>query len=166
MRFQIVLLISIACGAEPRWRKKHCCRPPPPAPRPARPRSGISWAFHKGSIRFATLRRIAPATIRPRSKPPLLSIADPKNMQSDVPAIKKAAKVKAAEDQAPQKMKALKYLARVGCGCYDKDGEVTAAFLALDDCTEEVRFQAAINIMDAAKNHCKACETNVAARKR
>lgn len=84
-------------------------------------------------------------------RPPLLRIADPANLDSEIPAIKAAAKVKEAEDLAPQKIKALKYLASVGCGCYDKDGEIEAALLdALQDCTEDVRIEAANTIAEAA----------------
>lgn len=83
--------------------------------------------------------------------PPLLRLADPANLESEIPAIKAAAKVKEAEDLAPQKVKALKYLASVGCGCYDKDGEIEAALLdALEDCTEEVRIEAANAIAEAS----------------
>ena len=53
-------------------------------------------------------------------KPLLKKIADPANLQSDNPAIKAAAQVKQQEDLAPQKIKAIKYLATMGCGCYQK----------------------------------------------
>ena len=79
------------------------------------------------------------------AKPPLLAITDPANMTEDSPpAVKAAAEIKAQEDQAAQKIKALRYLATIGCGgCYP---DVEDAFLAaLDDCTEEVKeaFEAA-----------------------
>ena len=45
-------------------------------------------------------------------------IADPANLQSDNPAIKAAAKAKAEQDLAPQKIKAIKYLATVGCAAF------------------------------------------------
>jgi hypothetical protein len=41
-------------------------------------------------------------------KPPLKAIADPSNLKSDNPAIKKAAEIKQAEDQKKQKIKAVK----------------------------------------------------------
>jgi hypothetical protein len=93
-------------------------------------------------------------------KPPLKGIADPANLKSDVPAIKAAAEIKQAEDLKPQKIKAIKYLAQIGCGCYDKDEKVTGALLAaMDDCTEEVRLAAVEAIATAASGeyctHCK-----------
>jgi hypothetical protein len=90
-------------------------------------------------------------------KPPRLAIADPKNLKSPVPAIKKAAEVKTQEDLAPQKIKAIKYLASIGCGCYNRDGSITEALLAaLDDCTETVRLAAADAIAASAGGDC--CE--------
>ncbi len=91
-------------------------------------------------------------------KPPLKAIADPANLASDNPAIKAAAKIKEQEDMAKQKIKAIKYLAKVGCGCYDKAFDVKGALIeALDDCTELVRYEAAKAIGEAAANHCEAC---------
>jgi len=87
--------------------------------------------------------------------PPLKRIADPENLESENPAIKAAAEIKEQEDLAPQKIKALKYLATVGCGCYDKDGKIEEALLAgLNDCTEEVRIEAA-NAVSAAAGTCR-----------
>jgi hypothetical protein len=89
-------------------------------------------------------------------KPALKSIADPANLEEGQPeVIKKAAQIKAAEDLAPQKIKAIKYLAKVGCGCYE---EVDAALLdALGDCTEEVRLEAVKAFESAAGEPCDAC---------
>ncbi|MEW4563976.1 hypothetical protein AB1K70_15680 [Bremerella sp. JC770] len=87
--------------------------------------------------------------------PPLKRIADPANLKSPNPAIKAAAEIKAEEDLAPQKIKALKYLATIGCGCYDKEGKVEAALLAgLNDCTEEVRKTAAETVLKLVGNCC------------
>ncbi len=58
-------------------------------------------------------------------------------------SIQAAAKIKQQEDLAPQKIKAIKYLATVGCGCYQKMGVREALVDSLDDCTEEVRYEAA-----------------------
>jgi len=90
--------------------------------------------------------------------PALKQIADPANLNSPNPAIKTAAKIKADQDAAPQKIKAIKYLATVGCGCYP--GVKDALLAALDDCTEEVRYEAAIAFCKAAGNPCKNCEKN------
>ena len=89
-------------------------------------------------------------------KPPLKALADPANLLSDVPAIKKAAEIKAQEDLAPQKIKALKYLANIGCGCYGGVAEALTA--ALEDCTEEVRYQAALAIVQALSSNCQVCQ--------
>lgn len=91
-------------------------------------------------------------------KPPRMAIADPKNLKSPVPAIKKAAEIKTQEDLAPQKIKAIKYLASIGCGCYNRDGSITEALLAaLDDCTETVRLAAADAISATAGDVCENC---------
>lgn len=88
-------------------------------------------------------------------KLPLLPINDPRNLESTNPAIKKAAEVKLEEDLAPQKIKALKYLASVGCGCYP--GVKEAFMAALDDCTEDVRYAAVRALISAAEDHCETC---------
>ena len=92
-------------------------------------------------------------------KPMLRSIADPANLLSNAKVIAVAAKVKQSEDQAKQKIKAIRYLAKVGCACYDSDGSVTEALVAaLSDCTEKVRLAAAQAIADSAKDEsCDEC---------
>lgn len=92
--------------------------------------------------------------------PRLTRIADPENLKSENPAIKKAAEVKKEEDLAKQKIKAVKYLTKIGCGCYNRDGSITDALLkALDDCTEEVRYQTVKAIMEAANGEaCVNCK--------
>jgi hypothetical protein len=88
--------------------------------------------------------------------PAMTAIASPANMNSSNPAVAAAASVKADEDAAPQKIKALHYLSTVGCTkCYP---DVEKAFLAgLDDCTESVRFAAADYLRDAAGCPCRSC---------
>ena len=103
-------------------------------------RLGIPQTYTR--VRDATLNRNGnfPGLER---KPPLKKIADPENLESDNDAIRSAAEVKQEEDLAEQKIKALKYLATIGCGCYDKDGKIEAALLAgLKDCTPDVRMAA------------------------
>lgn len=94
-------------------------------------------------------------------KPPVKRLADPANLESEVPAIKKAAEIKQAEDMKQQKVKAVRYLAETaGCGCYDEGGEVTDALVAaLDDCTEEVRFATVKALLARACNQqqCGTC---------
>jgi hypothetical protein len=96
-------------------------------------------------------------------KPPLKRIGDPANLASKNPAIAAAAQIKQEEDLAAQKIKAIKYLATIGCGCYDKkiDPPVKVALMAaLDDCTERVRFEAAKAISEAAATKCSVCGQN------
>ena len=92
------------------------------------------------------------------STPPVLPITDSGNADSPNPAVKAAAAAKADEDQAPQKIKALNYLASLGCGgCYP---DVEQALLdALDDCTEKVRYAAVTGLREAAGNPCVACRS-------
>lgn len=91
-------------------------------------------------------------------KPPVKPLADPENLQSQNPAIKAAAEIKTEEDLAPQKIKALRYLATIGCGCYP---QVKPALLAaLDDCTEQVRVEAALALLRVAGNPCAICNSS------
>ena len=93
-------------------------------------------------------------------KPNLVRLADPENLKSPNPAIKKAAEIKKEEDLAKQKIKAVKYLTKIGCGCYNRDGSITDALLkALDDCTEDVRYQTVKAITEAANGEaCANCK--------
>ncbi len=89
-------------------------------------------------------------------KPPLKNLADPENLKPEMPkAIQEAAKIKQAEDMAPQKIKAIKYLGTIGCGCYP--GVKEGLLAALDDCTEDVRYAAVMAFIEAAGNVCQAC---------
>ena len=86
-------------------------------------------------------------------KPPIANITDPANLSETAsPSVQAAAKVKAEQDQASQKIQALRYLATIGCGgCYP---EVEDALLAgLDDCTEVVRYEA-VKAMRGKKRKC------------
>ncbi len=92
-------------------------------------------------------------------KPPVLKLADPRNLMKGQPEmVKAAAEIKMAKDMKPQKIKALKFLADVNCGCYNKDGKVEAAFLeALDDCDPDVRMAAIEGLSKAAGSDCESC---------
>jgi hypothetical protein len=85
-----------------------------------------------------------------------LSITDPANLDSGTPAVEAAAEIKQQEDAAPQKIKALRYLAKIGCGgCYPS---VEDALLdALDDCTEEVRYEAVMALRNSSTKACNFC---------
>lgn len=91
--------------------------------------------------------------------PPLLAITDPANAKSSNPAVAAAAAAKADEDAAPQKIKALRYLATLGCGgCYP---DIEAALLAgLDDCTESVRYEAAKALSETSRIQCRYCDSS------
>lgn len=92
-------------------------------------------------------------------KPPLTALVDPANFESPNPAIALAAELKKAEDEAPQKIKAIKHLAEIGCdgpdGCHANVGPALLA--ALDDCTEDVRLAAAEALAETAGDPCKHC---------
>ena len=117
---------------------------------------GIPQAFGRMNAQVFNRRGNMP---RLEARPPLKSIADPRNLESPFEPVKIAAKVKQAEDAAPQKIKAVKYLADIGCGCYDKTGEVTKALKAgLEDCTEDVRRETIQAVARAARRGaCAKC---------
>ncbi len=93
-----------------------------------------------------------------KKKPPLKPLADAANLESQNPAIRAAAEIKAEEELAPQKIKALRYLATIGCGCYP---QVKPALLAaLDDCTEQVRVEAALAFLRVAGSPCTVCNSS------
>jgi hypothetical protein len=132
----------------------------PPTPTPPPPTTlwsflGIPQGFQK--IRDATTNTLGNHPKWER-KPALKRIADPANLASDNPAIQAAAKIKADTDLAPQKIKAIKYLATVCCNCAKNKEEVRDALLAaLDDCTEEVRYEAAVALCKCAGDVCTIC---------
>jgi len=116
---------------------------------------GIPQGIQK--VRDARLNRRGNRPQRER-KPPLKRIADPENLESDNQAIKTAAKIKQDQDLKKQKIKAIKYLATVGCGCYPDVRETLLS--ALEDCDPDVRMEAAIAFCVAAGNFCDPCEQN------
>jgi len=97
-----------------------------------------------------------PSITEMANQPPLRAVNDPENMKSSNPAVKAAAAAAAEEDQAPQKIAALKYLARLGCaGCYP--GVEEAILSGLEDCNEGVRFAAAMAVYDSTRRPCHTC---------
>jgi hypothetical protein len=91
--------------------------------------------------------------------PPLLRIADPALAQVDNAAIKKAQQIKAEEDLAPQKIKAIKYLASLGCQkCYR--GIEEAMIESLKDCTESVRYETVKALGEIPDQKCPACDND------
>ena len=90
--------------------------------------------------------------------PGLKPIPLPDELPEDAdPGSEAAAEIKKNEEQADEKIAALKYLAGIGCGCYPG---VEEAFLsALDDCTEKVRYAAVSGLRGAAGSPCRACKS-------
>jgi hypothetical protein len=87
----------------------------------------------------------------------VLPLDDPANLSESAPeSVAKAAEIKAQEDQAAQKIAALRYLATIGCGgCYPS---VEDAFISgLEDCTEEVRWEAVKALRDTSTTACAFC---------
>jgi hypothetical protein len=121
-------------------------------------RLGITQSFEK--FRDANVNRRGNNPQR-EAKPPLKSIADPANLQSPDPAVKAAAMIKQDQDLAPQKIKAIKYLATQCCCCDKYKGTPAdpkmALLAALDDCTEQVRFAAAQALCQCSGDPCSAC---------
>jgi len=151
----VALCLTIAC------EHSHAQLSIPPSPQPS------IWSFLGFPQAGGCMARMKDALANRFGKLPCLertpavkALADPANLESDIPAIKAAAEIKAAEDLKPQKIKAVRYLAKIGCGCYDKDGKVTAALLAaMEDCTEDVRRAAVEAIGDAARGeYCEYCK--------
>jgi hypothetical protein len=94
------------------------------------------------------------------AKPPIRSITDPANMSEDAsPAVKAAAEAKAEEDQAPQKAKAIRYLASLGCGkCYPDTEDALLA--ALDDCNQTIRLETVKGLRKSVGDACQCCRQN------
>ena len=94
--------------------------------------------------------------------PKLVKLTDPANLDPDAPKmLQAAAKIKMAEDLAPQKLKALKYLATLGCGCYnDKNADLVegAVLEAMDDCTIEVRREALMLVLNQVQGGQCGCQ--------
>ncbi len=147
-----IFMLTVAAHAQP---------PAPAVPAAAKPVTTL-WNFlgipqGVNKLRDATSNKLGRHPNLER-KPPMLRIADPANQASDNPAIKAAAKIKADQDLAPQKIKAIKFLGTVCCGCAKNGAEVKQALLmALEDCTEEVRYEAAMALCQCAGNPCTQC---------
>lgn len=131
--------------------------PPPPPPATLWSFLGVPQGYRRIKDGLSNRNGNRPNAER---QPPLKAIADPANLKSPNPAIKKAAEIKMEEDLKKQKIKAIKYLASIGCGCYNRDGSITDALLkAMDDCTEEVRLATVQSIsLAAAGEMCANCK--------
>ena len=99
-------------------------------------------------------------------KPPVRGIADPRNLSKGMPdAIKTAALIKQQEDLVPQKIKAVRYLAKIGYpGNTERAELVTGALLsALTDPNEQVRYATVKAIQGKVRRrgggNCSECGT-------
>jgi len=148
----LTLVTVMLCMALPGTALAQLPTTPSPAPPTLWSFLGIPQAMRRARDGFTNRRGNHPGMER---TPPLKALADPANLESPVPEIKAAAEIKQAEDLAPQKIKAIKYLGEIGCGCYDVEGKVTDALVAaLKDCTEDVRMAAVKAIADGAEGGC------------
>jgi hypothetical protein len=103
----------------------------------------------QGALCFPGLAGILPGG------PGVLPVVDPNSAAAQSPAVATAAEIKASEDAAPAKIAALRYLATIGCaGCYK--GVEEAFIAALEDCTEEVRYEAVLALRKSACG-CHKC---------
>ena len=127
---------------------------------------GIASA-QPGTKLFETWKKLRQARVNnqgdnpQRERPPLTKpLNDPSFLEEGAPdLLKKAAEVKIAEDLKKNKIKAVKYLTGIGCGCYDLDDSITAALIeAASDCTEEVRMATMEALLAAACGEkCSQC---------
>lgn len=96
--------------------------------------------------------------LEPRA--PVKSLTDPANTSETAsPAVKAAAEAKAEQDEAPQKAKAIRYLATLGCGkCYPDTEDALLA--ALDDCNELIRYETVRGLRKSLGDPCNCCREN------
>lgn len=152
---------------------------PPPEPPP--PKHGTLWGF-LGIPQCCQRLKTRTAQLLNRSGrfpglepvPPPLLLADPANEKSKSPGVAAAAELKKQEDDAQQSVKAIRYLAEFGCGCYDREegGKISKALVdALDVCNEPIRFEAASTLArlsaGEACQHCaqkRCCNPKIIAR--
>lgn len=142
---------------------------PPSQPPPSLPQFlGVNDLFTGGHAldkkKHALLSRLFPQLANAMSfldpVPPLLAVTDPANLGPDAPAVAQAAaEVQAEEDAAPQKIKAIEALARVGC-VKGRPKVEEGLLAALDDPTESVRFAAVKAIRDLGGSPCTTCKGN------
>ena len=135
---------------------------PPAAPAITLPKFlGLDLVF-AGTAKVATRVRNRLATRFPvlEPKPPVKSLTDPANLSPEAsPAVQAAAKAKAEDDKAPQKAKAIKYLASRGCGeCFPETEDALIA--ALDDCNESIRYGVVRGLQSSVGSCCQSCRTN------
>ena len=157
----LAILAALVAGVQ-ESRGQAAVPPPPITINPIQSgvlqRLGITQSFQK--VRDANVNRRGNHPER-EAKPPLKAIADPANLQSPDPSVKAAALIKQDQDLAPQKIKAIKYLATQCCCCDKYKGTPAdpklALMASLDDCTEQVRYAAAQALCECAGDPCEVC---------
>ena len=154
----IIPLVALCVMAQSQLPVSAQIQIPPPLPQPASPPTlwsflGIPQGVRKVRGALTNRRGNVP---RLEPKVPVRALNDPINLLSENKAIKKAAEVKIQEDLKPQKIKAIKYLTSIACGCYDAgEQEVSQALeAATKDCTEDVRLVTVQHIEEAAHGKC------------
>lgn len=94
------------------------------------------------------------------ARPPVRSLTDPANSdESASPAVQAAAEAKAEQDAVPQKAKAIRFLATLGCGKCFPDTE-KALLAALDDCNELIRYETVRGLRKSLGSSCQSCREN------
>ncbi|MEO1527933.1 MAG: hypothetical protein AAFX06_21075 [Planctomycetota bacterium] len=135
---------------------------PPAAPSVTLPQFLGLDLVYAGTVKVASGVRNRLATRFPvlEPKPPVRSLTDPANLSPEAsPAVQAAAKAKAEDDTAPQKAKAIKYLASRGCGeCFPETEDALIA--ALDDCNEAIRYGVVRGLQGSVGSCCQSCRTN------
>ncbi|MEM6473428.1 MAG: hypothetical protein AAF802_27970, partial [Planctomycetota bacterium] len=91
------------------------------------------------------------------ARPPVRSLTDPANSEETAsPAVQAAAEAKAEQDAVPQKAKAIRFLATLGCGKCFPDTE-NALLAALDDCNELIRYETVRGLRKSLGSTCHSC---------
>lgn len=109
-------------------------------PAPAAPEGVAGGPASSAAIALASMRNI--------------NAAEPPPPDKSKKAIEAAAQIKQAEDLAPQKIKALRYLAKVGCGRKVVVDAFIASIDPAEEPNEEVRYVAAQAILSSVADPC------------
>lgn len=90
-------------------------------------------------------------------RPPMVPITDPSNMSDSAsPSMQAAAEMKQQQDMAPQEVKAINFLARMGCSKNYPNVE-NALLSALDDPNETIRYEAVKGLRSSNGSPCQTC---------
>jgi hypothetical protein len=107
-----------------------------------------------------TLRKFRDTHPEQEQGPELMRITDSERRPVSVPVIKTTPTSTPESDRMSEKIKAIKYLGTVACGCSPHRDKIKAALLAaLSDDNADVRRAAAEAIFHAVENPCEVCHT-------